>query len=56
MGGVGDHKRFGRPPLVHMPQVIKAVWSRIDQNPVPKQKIMAQEMDIAARTINHQKD
>ena len=51
-GGVGDHKRSCWPRMVHIPQVINAVWSRIDQNPVQeKNKIMAEEMDFAARTI-----
>jgi hypothetical protein len=35
-----------------MPEVINAVRSRINQNPVRKQKIMAQEMDIAPRSMS----
>ena len=52
-GGVSDHKRSGRPRVALMPQVINDVRSIIKQNPVQKQKIMAQEMDIAPRTMSH---
>ena len=41
MGGVSDHKRSGRPHVVPTPHVINAVRSRINQNPVRKQNIMA---------------
>jgi hypothetical protein len=34
------------------PQVINAVKSRINQNPVRKQKIIAWEMDISLRTTS----
>ena len=33
MGGVNNRKRSGWPHVVHMPQVIKAVRSRINRNP-----------------------
>ena len=46
-GGVSDHKRSGRLHVAHMPLVIKTVRSRINRNPVQKQKIIAREMDIA---------
>jgi hypothetical protein len=48
VGGVSDHKRSGWPCMIHMPQVINTVRSRINQNPVQKQKIM----DIAPRTMS----
>ena len=35
------------------PQVINPVRSRINRNPVQKQKIMAQEMDIAENHESH---
>ena len=38
MGGVSDHKRSGWPRKDCTPQVIEAVRSRINQNPVRKQK------------------
>ena len=41
------------PPVVHMPQVINAVRSKINQNPARKQRIMAQEMNIALRTMSY---
>ena len=47
MGGVSDRKRSGQPCVVSTPQVINAVRSRINRNPVRKQKIMAWEIDIA---------
>ena len=53
MGGVSDSKRFSRPSVVHMLQVIKAVRSRINQNPVQKQqKIIARKMDITPITMS----
>jgi hypothetical protein len=53
MGGVSDCKISGWPCVVCTPQVINAVRSRINQNPVCiKKKIMAQEMDIASRTMS----
>lgn len=51
-GNVIDRKRSGRPRTVRTPQAINAVRSRINRNPVRKQKIMAREMDIAPRTMN----
>ena len=49
----GSHrKRSSWPHVIHMPQVINAVSSRINQNSVQKQKIMPQEMDIAPRTMS----
>ena len=36
MGGVSDRKKSGRPSVVRTPQVINAVRSRINQNPVRK--------------------
>ena len=52
--GVSDYKRSGWPWVFRTLQVINAVRSRINQNPVwKKKKIMAQEMDIASRTMNH---
>ena len=38
--------------MVHTPLVINAVRSRINRNPVRKPNIMAQEMDIAPRTMS----
>jgi len=35
--------------MVRMPEVIKAVRSKINRNPVQKQKNMAREMDIEWR-------
>ena len=40
MGGVSDRKRSSWPHVIHMPQVIKAVRSRINWNPVWKKKII----------------
>ena len=37
-GGISDRKRFCLPQMVRMPQVIKAVRSRMNQNPVCKTK------------------
>lgn len=51
-GDVNDRKRSGRPRAVRTPQVINAVRSRIARKPVRKQKIMAQEMSIAPRTMS----
>ena len=45
-------KKSGRPRVVRTPQIINAVRSRIDRNSVRKQKIMAQEMDIAPRNMS----
>jgi hypothetical protein len=50
--GVSDCKRSGQPCVVHTPQVINAVNSRINQNPVQKQKIMAWKMNTVPRTIS----
>ena len=36
-GEVSDHKRSGQPRVVHTPQVINAVRSRINKNLVRKQ-------------------
>ena len=51
-GGGSDCKRSARPHIVHTPQVINAIRSRINRNPVRKQKIIAREMDIASRTMS----
>ena len=53
MRAVSDRNKSGQPRVVQMSQVIKAVKSRINQNPVQKQKIKAREMDIALRTMSH---
>ena len=37
-GGVSDRKRSGQPRVVFMPQINKAVSSRINWNPIWKQK------------------
>ena len=47
-GGVSGRKRYGRPRVVHTPQVIYAVTSRINRKP----EIMAREIDIAPRTMS----
>ena len=52
MGRVSDRKRSSRPRVDRMPHVIKAVRSRINKNPVQKQKIIDREMDIAQRTMS----
>ena len=49
---LGYRKKSGRPRMVGTPQVINAVRSKIKRNPVRKQKIMAQEMDIAPRSMS----
>ena len=49
-GGVS--KRPGRPRVGRTPQVINAVESRINRNPVRKQKFKAREMNIVPRTIS----
>lgn len=51
-GNVNDRKRSGWPSTARIPQIINAVRSRINRNPVRKQKIMATEMGIAPRTIS----
>ena len=38
MGGVSDRKSSGWPHVVHTPQIINTVRSRINQNSVQKQK------------------
>ena len=48
MGVVSDDKRSGRPHVVHTPQLFNAVRSRINRNPIRKQKIM----DISPRTMS----
>jgi hypothetical protein len=50
---VSNHKGSGRPCVVHRPQDNNAVSSRINQNSVQKLKIMAQEMNIAPRTMSY---
>ena len=55
-GVVSDHKRSSWSYFVRTPQVIHAVRSRINQNPVQKninKKIKAQKMNIASRTMSH---
>jgi hypothetical protein len=52
MGGVSGHKRSDQPRVVRTPQVINAVRSIINRNSVRKQEILAQERDIAPRTMN----
>ena len=52
MKGLSDRKRSSWPCVVQMPQVINAVRSRINQNLVRKQKIVAREMHIAPRTLS----
>ena len=37
-GVVSDHKRSTRPRVVHMPQVINALGSRIIRNPLTNKK------------------
>ena len=52
MEGVRDRKRSGRPRMVCTPQVINTVRSRINRNPVQKQKIVIWKMHIAVRTMS----
>jgi hypothetical protein len=52
MGWVSDSKISGRPRVIHMLHVINAVRSRINQNPVQKQRIVARELDITLRTMS----
>jgi hypothetical protein len=52
-GEVSDRKRSYQPCMVLMSPVINTVRSRINQNPVQKQKIIAWEMDIAPRIMSH---
>lgn len=49
---VKDRKRSGRPRTVREPNAINAVKIRIDRNPLCKQEIMAQEMNISSRTMS----
>ena len=52
-GGENDCKISDRPHVICTPQVINTVRSRINRNPVRKQKkIMSWEMDIALRTMS----
>ena len=53
IGELSDHKRSGWPLIVHAPQIINAVRSRLNPNPVRKQKVIARKTDIAPRTRIH---
>jgi len=43
---VEDRARPGGPRCVRTEATIKTVWEQIHQNPLPKQKIMSQELNI----------
>lgn len=47
-----DRPRTGRPRTVRTPKLIKAVANRIRRNPLRKQKIMAREMGVSARSMS----
>ncbi|XP_045462489.1 uncharacterized protein LOC123672444 isoform X2 [Harmonia axyridis] len=51
-GDVVDRVRTGRPRVVRTKKNIKAVRERIRRNPVRKQKVMAREMKISARSMS----
>ena len=52
LSSLDDRPRSGRPRISRTPAVIKAVGARIRRNPRRKQKIMAREMKISARTMS----
>ena len=52
-GGIRNRERSGRPHVVRTLQVINAVRSTTNRNPVRKQKIMARKIDIVPRTMSH---
>lgn len=51
-GDVVDRFRSGRPRSVRTKKAIEAVRSRINRNPLRKQKIVAREMKINARSVS----
>jgi len=51
-GDVVDRVRSGRPRSVRTKMAIEAVRSRINRNPLRKQKIIAQKMEINARSVS----
>lgn len=51
-GDINDHERSGRPRIVRTPRAIAAVHSRLNRNPVRKQKILSQEMNISERSVS----
>lgn len=51
-GDINDHERSGRPRIVRTPRAIAAVRSRLNRNPVRKQKILSQEMNISERSVS----
>lgn len=51
-GDVKDRQRSGRPRTVRTPETIKAVKARIMRNPLRKQKIMAREMHVNAKSMS----
>jgi hypothetical protein len=50
---VEDRARPGRPRSVRNEAAIKTVWERIHRNPIPKQKITSQEMNILTQSMLH---
>jgi hypothetical protein len=49
--GVEDRAWSGRLKSVRAEATIKTVWEQIHQNPLWKQKIMSQELNISAKSV-----
>lgn len=47
-----DRPRSGKPRTARTPNTVKAVQARIQRNPLRKQKIMALEMNVSARSMS----
>lgn len=52
LSSVDDKARSGRPRSVRTPDVIKKVRERIRRNPVRKQKIMAQQLQMSRMSVS----
>lgn len=52
LSGTQDRARSGRPRTVRTPDVVKTVRERIRQNPLQKQTILSQELNVSTRTMS----
>ncbi len=52
-GDIVNQPRSGQPCTARTKNIMEAVYARINQNPGHRQKTIAEEMNIAPRTLSH---